>query len=84
MDITETILRILDRDLNLQGTALAFTHDTKLRGNLPQLDSMAIVSLITSLEEELGFEFPDEQLDGAIFETVGTLVDHVGGLVATE
>lgn len=77
MSIFETILRILDSELNLQGKALAFTEDTKLRGSLPQLDSMAIVSVVTALEDQLGFEFPEEHLDGAVFETVGALVAFV-------
>ena len=75
MNVFETILRVLDLELNLQGRALEFTEDTKVRGSLPQLDSMAIVNLVAGLEEQLGFEFPEEQLDGAVFETVGTLVD---------
>lgn len=80
MSVLETVLEILDRELNLQGKALAFSEDTKLRGSLLQLDSMAIVSVIAALEEQFGFEFPEETLDGAIFETVGTLVECVRGL----
>jgi acyl carrier protein len=83
MSLIESVLRILDTELNLQGAALSFTSATKLRGSVPQLDSMAIVSLVTAMEEQLGFEFPEEQLDGAIFETVGTLVDCVARLLAT-
>ena len=81
MSILNIVLKVLDNELNLQGKALEFTVDTKLRGSLPQLDSMAIVSLVTALEEQLGFEFPEDQLDGAIFESVGTLVDCVTGLL---
>ena len=81
MSALVAVLKILDRELNLQGKALTFTHETKLRGSLPQLDSMAIVSVVSALEEQLGFEFPEEQLDGAIFESVGTLVDCVSGLL---
>lgn len=77
MNVLQSVLKILDSELNLQGKALAFAEDTKLRGSLPQLDSMAIVSVITALETQLGFEFPEEQLDGALFETVGTLVDGI-------
>ena len=79
-----SVLKILDRELNLNGSALGFSSDTKLRGALPQLDSMAIVSLISALEEEMGFEFPEDFMDGAIFETVGTLVVCVYGLLPTE
>lgn len=84
MSVFETVLKVLDSELNLRGKALAFTADTKLRGSLPQLDSMAIVSVVAALEEQLGFEFPEDQLDGAIFETVGTLVACVSGLLPAE
>ncbi|WP_153116987.1 phosphopantetheine-binding protein [Rhodocyclus tenuis] len=72
-DIQSAVLRILDRELNLNGRAQGFKADTRLRGALPQLDSMAIVSLISALESDLGFEFPEDLLDGTIFETVGSL-----------
>lgn len=81
MSILDSVLRVIDSELNLKGKALTFTKDTKLRGSLPQLDSMAIVSVITGLEEQLGFEFPEDQLDGAIFESVGSLVDCVTQLL---
>lgn len=84
MNILESVRKILDSELNLKGKALAFTEDTKLRGTLPQLDSMAIVSVITALETELGFEFPEDQLDGAVFESVGTLVECVTRLLTTD
>ncbi|MBK7646028.1 MAG: acyl carrier protein [Betaproteobacteria bacterium] len=84
MSILQSVLTILDNELNLKGKALAFTEDTKLRGSLPQLDSMAIVSVITAMEEQLGFEFSEDQLDGAIFESVGSLVDCVTRLLATD
>jgi acyl carrier protein len=45
---------------------------------------MAIVSVITALETELGFEFPEDQLDGAVFESVGTLVECVTRLLTTD
>ena len=84
MTILEKLLTILDNELHLKGEALNFTEDTKLRGSLRQLDSMAIVSVITALEEQLGFEFPEDQLDGAIFESVGSLVSCVTRLLSTD
>lgn len=73
MDLFGAVVRIIDSELNLNGLALSFTPETKLRGSLPQLDSMAIVSLVSALEEQLGFVFPEDQLDGAVFESVGSL-----------
>lgn len=77
MDTIQIVLPILDEVLNLRGAALDFTRETKLRGAIPQLDSMAVVSLLAALEEQLGVEIPESQLDGSIFETVGTLVSCI-------
>lgn len=84
MSLLDKVLAILDRELNLQGKAMAFTEETKLRDSLPQLDSMAIVNVVTTLEERFGFEFPEDQLDGAIFETVGTLLSCLNHLLPNE
>lgn len=84
MSTLTTLLHIIDRDLNLQGKALAFTEKTPLRGALPQLDSMAIVTLVASLEEAFAFEFPEEKLDGAVFDSVGSLVSVVQELSGAE
>ena len=81
MTLLSDVLLIIDQELNLQGKALSFTAETKLASALPQLDSMAIVNVVAALEEKLGFEFPEDQLDGSIFETVGTLVSCLNRLL---
>jgi acyl carrier protein len=45
---------------------------------------MTIVNVVMALEEQFGFEFPENQLDGAIFETVGTLVDCLKRLFSSD
>lgn len=77
MQINDEVLRILDEVLSLQGRAAGFGRLTPLLGAIPELDSMAVVTLITSLEERLGISVHDDELDGATFATVGTLVDFV-------
>ncbi|MBA4175635.1 MAG: acyl carrier protein [Leptothrix sp. (in: Bacteria)] len=77
MDPTPDVLRTLDDVLSLGGRAMAFTRDTPLLGAVPELDSMAVVTLITSLEERLGITIDDDEIDGASFGTVGSLVDLV-------
>jgi acyl carrier protein len=73
MNVTDSVLRVLDDALNLQGRALAFDLNTPLLGALPELDSMAVLALITGLENQFGIGFQDDQLDGAAFATVGSL-----------
>ncbi|NTV70747.1 MAG: acyl carrier protein [Azonexaceae bacterium] len=75
MSLLNNVLAIHDRELNLKEKALAFTAKTKLRDSFPKLDSMAFVIVVTALEEQFGFELSEDQLDRAIFETVGTLVN---------
>jgi acyl carrier protein len=77
MDPTRDVLRALDEVLSLGGRALAFTRDTPLLGGVPELDSMAVVTLITSLEERFGITVDDDEIDGATFGSVGSLVDFV-------
>jgi len=77
MTIENKLLRILDEVLSLNGRGLEFGRDTPLLGALPELDSMAVVSLIGSLEEQLGLIIDDDEIDGATFASVGTLTDFV-------
>ena len=77
MDVMQEVLRVLDEVLSLNGRAAAFTRDTPLLGALPELDSMAVVALITTLEDRFGVVFEDDDLDGRTFATVGTLTDFV-------
>ncbi len=77
MDTRQEVLRILDEVLSLGGRASAFSPDTPLLGAIPELDSMAVVTLITSLEEQLGIVVDDDDIDGATFATVGSLTDFV-------
>jgi acyl carrier protein len=73
MNVSDSVLRVLDDALNLQGRALTFDRSTPLLGALPELDSMAVLALISGLENQFGIAFQDDQLDGAAFATVGSL-----------
>ena len=43
---------------------------------------MAVVTLITSMEEQLGIIVDDDDIDGSTFATVGSLADFVSGKLA--
>lgn len=68
---------ILEENLQLGGRSRGFTAETELLGALPELDSMAILSVMTSLEDRLGIEIPDDEIDGETFRTLGNLVSFV-------
>lgn len=82
MNIQEQVLILLDEVLNLDGRGLQFDADTPLLGSVPELDSMAVLSVIHAIEERFGIEVPDDEIDGSSFATVGTVVDFVTRLSA--
>ena len=79
MDVTKEVVRVLDEVLSLNGRGASFTRDTHLIGAIPEFDSMAVVSLITTLEEQFGILIDDGDIDGETFATVGALADFVSG-----
>ena len=77
MDVVREVTRVLDEVLSLGGRAASYTRDTRLLGAVPQFDSMAVVSLITTLEERFDIVIPDDEIDSDVFATVGSLADFV-------
>jgi len=53
-----------------------------LLGSIAELDSMAVVSIITALEERFGIVVDDDEVDGRTFATVGSLAGFVQGKLA--
>lgn len=54
--------------------AAGFTAETGLFGSLPELDSMAVAGLLTELEDRLGIIIDDDEVDGELLESFGSLV----------
>ena len=82
MSTRQRLLALLDRTLNLGGRSVGFTNDTALMGSVPELDSMGVVSLLTAFEDQFGFSVEDDEIDGSVFETFGTLLAFVEGKLA--
>lgn len=82
LDTHKEVLDILDEVLSLKGRAAGFTLETPLLGAIPELDSMAVVGLINMMEERFGFIVEDDEIDGATFTSVGTLVSFVNEKLA--
>ncbi len=81
MDYDTAVLQTLDEVLALGGRAKHWTRDTPLLGAVPELDSMAVVSLLTGLAERFDISI-DDDFDGDVFATVGSLSDFVRRCVA--
>jgi len=68
---------ILGSTLRLGDQITSMHADTPLLGNLPELDSMAVVSLINALEKYYGFVVADDEISAETFSTMGNLADFV-------
>ncbi len=82
MDVVQEVVRMLEEVLSLNGRSASFTTDTPLLGAIPELDSMAVVTLITTLEERFGIIVDDDDIDGSTFATVGSLSAFVDAKLA--
>lgn len=76
-EVAITVKQLLIDILSLDMSAEEMTSDTLLLGDMPEFDSMAIVSVITALEETFSFEAEDDELSAEVFESVATLVGFV-------
>jgi acyl carrier protein len=81
MDINDTTLKavkaIIVKTLGIEDRADTLNASTPLFGSVPELNSLAVVELVTSLEEQFGFEIDGSEFTGEIFETIGTLAQFV-------
>lgn len=51
--------------------------ETALLGAIPEFDSMAVVTVLTSIEETFGIEVEDDEISAETFETFETLCNFV-------
>ena len=67
----EAVKHILSSTLGLG--QLEMTAETPLLGSVPELDSMAVVSVITALETHFGITVADDDIHARHFATLGSL-----------
>lgn len=77
MDYTIKIKKILSEVLELEDRLDSMTVDTILLGNIPELDSVAVVTIILTLEKNFSISISDDEVSAKTFETLGTLANFV-------
>lgn len=76
--IDDTLRAILRDVLGLDpARAAAIDEDTPLFGAMPELDSMAVAGLLTEIEDRLHILIEDDEVDGAMLESFGSLAAFV-------
>jgi acyl carrier protein len=83
MDIVSTIKGILRDSLQLGARADQLAESSPLLGSIPEFDSMAVITVLTLIEEEFDFEIADDEISADVFETVGSLAAFVDGKLAS-
>lgn len=69
-DLLTQTLKLGERGRNL-------AWDSALLGSIPELDSMAVVTVVTVFEEQFDIEFDDEDITADSFATFGALCSLV-------
>lgn len=83
MDTSDRVKRILRDALQLGDRARSMGPATPLMGSIPELDSMAVVTILTMIEDEFGFSIPDDEISGETFATLGSLTGFVEARVGS-
>lgn len=51
--------------------------ESPLLGGVPEFDSMAVVSILTVIEEEFDLEIQDDEVSAEVFETLNALLEFL-------
>jgi acyl carrier protein len=82
MTTFDDVKQILSSTLQLGARGDQLKLNSPLAGAFAEFDSMALVTILTNIEEHFGFEIEDDEINGEIFESVGSLVAFVDSKLA--
>jgi acyl carrier protein len=80
--LLDEVRAIVGKTLQLGNRAQKMNEGTVLLGAVPELDSIAVVTLITALEEHFDITVADDEIGASAFETLGSLTRFVEGKLA--
>jgi acyl carrier protein len=69
---------ILADTLQLGARSKLLDAGSALLGSIPELDSMAVVTVMTAIEERFGITIGDDEVSAETFSTLGSLAAFVG------
>ena len=71
--VIDDVKVVLCDALQLGARGHAMNAATPLLGAIPELDSMAVVHVITTLEDHFGIAVADDEMEASTFATLGSL-----------
>jgi acyl carrier protein len=81
--VIDAVKDVLGTTLGIEDRVAEMDASTPLFGELPELDSLAVVELATALEDRFGITIDDENFSGEVFETLGSLSEFVASETAS-
>ncbi len=81
MSSIDEVKIILGSVLGIGDRAKELTKDSVLLGGLPEFDSMAVVSVLTSIEEQYGVVIEDDDISAETFASVGSLAKYLDSII---
>jgi acyl carrier protein len=75
--LIESVKAVLIEALKLGPHAMLWRSDAQLMGSVAELDSLAVINVITALEDRFGIHIEDDEVSGDLFATLGTLTSFV-------
>ena len=76
-EIIERLKPLLRDTLQLGKRADGLTAASRLLGTIPEFDSMAVVTVITLIEEQFDISVADDEVSADVFESLGTLAEFI-------
>ena len=73
----ESVRDVVVQTLDLPGPRQRFSPESGLFGEVPELDSMGVVLLLTALEDRFDIQLSDDEIDAEWFETFGTVTEFI-------
>jgi acyl carrier protein len=80
--LLDEVKTVVGRALQLGNRVQGMNESSALLGAIPELDSIAVVNVITALEEHFDITVADDEIGAAAFETLGSLARFVEGKLA--
>ncbi len=77
MTTINEVKSLLAEILQLDDRQDMLNESTALLGSLPELDSMAVATVIAGIEDRFNLFVEDDEISAEVFRTVGTLTEFV-------
>jgi acyl carrier protein len=81
--LLDEIKVVVGKALQIHNRLQGMNADAPLLGAVPELDSVAVVNLITALEDHFGITVADDEVGASTFESLGSLTGFVESKLKT-